>query len=68
MKILTPRIKKIARITLWSIAVILLLFLIFTFGGSLILNQIEYECMTNSMFQIDDTIFECEVIPKGVLL
>ena len=67
MKILTPTFKKIARITFWSSVAILILFLVFTFGGSIVLAQIEHECLTNHVFAIGENIFECEIITKGIL-
>lgn len=61
------RFKQIARIILWSTVAVLILFLVFTFGGSIIMTQIEHECLTHHMFQIGENIFECEIIPKGIL-
>jgi len=59
--------KRIARIILWSTVAVLLLFLVFTFGESIILEQIEHECLTNHMFQIGENIFECNIIERGIL-
>ena len=67
MKILTPRFKKIARVILWSMVAVLALFVAFMTGGIFILMDIEYECLTYHIFEINDHIFKCEVIPKGIL-
>ncbi len=67
MKILTPRFKKIARISLWSMVAIMLLFVVFMTGGAFILWDIEQECLTHQLFSVNEHIFKCEVIAKGIL-
>ena len=60
--------KLIIRIILWSFVVVLSLFIVFVYGGTEMLEKIEHECITNSMFQINQSIFECKVLLNGVLL
>ena len=68
MKIWTARVQRITRRILWSIVAILMAFLIFTFGGSIILTYIEEECNTNHLFIINETIYQCNpviIVPKS---
>lgn len=60
-------IKKIIRIVLWGIAGLLLLFLSFMTGGTLVLMQIENQCQTIGIFSTtEDKVFGCVEIVKPV--
>jgi hypothetical protein len=62
MKVLSGRAARITRRILWSIVAILMAFLIFTFGGSLILTYIETECNTTHLFIINENIYQCNPV------